>query len=214
MNLNLIKEKVTLYVNAFKKIECSKLTKYHKSPNRDLNFYIKGTCGIETAIMNVHFGLDTKDHVGWITRAKKIFEDNSKLFEETLKANKKIFILGGSLGAAVGAYLVNELLSQFPNKRKFIFGVFIASPKSVNRTIERNIHNNVITVLNPKDIITYVPVGDKYVVPGKIFSLRNNKFYNGFNLYKKASKKTFTIPMLLPYHLVTNYLSLILSAST
>lgn len=203
-SLKLIKQKINIYTAIFKSISCSSLVKYSTSGTKDLNFYIKGTCNLETSLINIDFG-KTTDHIGWLKKANVLFYTYKQLFQKTLDEDKKIFILGGSLGAAVGSYLIDILLKNFPLKKQSIHGIFIASPKSVSINVNKRIQNNVLNILDYNDIITYVPYSVKYMIPGKIYCLRTKKFYKNFLLYKKSIEKLYIVPSLIPYHFVTNY---------
>lgn len=214
-DMKLMKRKFLTYSKIFDSIDCSKLTK-NTDKNTELNFYIKGTCNINTILSNLNIGVRNNYHKGWLNMANIIFTENKKLFESAIKKNKKIFIIGISLGAAVGTYLISLILDLYTKFKKnpelHLSGFFMASPRSTSKKQAEKLHPYIYNLLHLRDIITYLPLGS-LVIPGSIISINNNdKLISFFNYleYSKYLKKQIKIKYsFYPHHFLSNYIKII-----
>lgn len=214
--LSIIKEKVINNGNFNKQIKCGDKIKIVNDPT-ELNIYIKGTCGFETAYIDVKIGLISKDHKGWCEYADKIYKENLSLFTDSINKNKKIYIIGASLGAAVTAYLISFLLDLYDKlgKEKRLMGICIASPRCVNKIRNEKIYNYIYSIVNMLDIVTYTPPNTSLVISGRIIAIKEEEndisfiLYNTFDEYLQLSKeylkRTKLIPKAIPYHFVSYY---------
>lgn len=213
--LDIIKEKVINNGAINKKIKCGDKIKIVNN-DTELNMYVKGTCGFETAYIDINLGIKTQDHKGFCEYANKIYQENLALFTDSINKDKKIYIIGGSLGAAVAAYIVSFLLDLYNKlgKEKKLMGICIASPKSVNKIRNEKIYNYIYSVINMLDIVSYTPPGPS-VIPGRIIGIKEEnddisfKLYENYQNYlyisKEYLKRVKTIPKFIPYHFVSNY---------
>lgn len=219
----IIKRKIFIYSKIVKNVPCKDFVKYTQTKNV-LNFYIRGTCSLSTLVTDFDvrtglykniIGASVDVHHGWSTLANDIFIKHRELFIKAIKKNKTIFLVGASMGAAVCAYLTHHILSLQSSSIGVvkIQAILLCSPKSVPPRIARAIHKYSTAIINPRDAITYTPLTDSLVIPGRVIKIEDITFkatvYDNYVKYKKSIKGLNIIPNIYPSHLISHYVYLL-----
>jgi hypothetical protein len=203
--LTLIKQKM----KSITRITCKERIKIIDTPT-ELNMYVAGICDAKTAVLTANVGMSDKDHKGWCAFALTIYKENKILFEEAIQKNKKIYIIGTSMGAAVTAYIVSFLLDLYDQLKKprNVMGICTSSPRCLTMARNEKVHDYVFSIVNMLDLVTYLPLG-RLVLPGRIIAVVEDDNDISFKLYEShtayiAATKTFmkkmNIPVVSKYH--------------
>jgi len=203
--LELIKQKM----KSISRITCKERIKIIDTPT-ELNMYIAGICDAKTAVVSAKLGILATDHKGWCAFALTIYKENKILFEEAIQKNKKIYIIGTSMGAAVTAYIVAFLLDLYDHLKKprNVMGLCTSSPRCLTVARNEKVYDYVFSVVNMLDLVTYLPLG-RLVLPGRIIAVVEDDNDISFKLYEShrayiAATKTFmrkmNIPVISKYH--------------
>ena len=212
--LEIIKQKM----NSIKRIECKERIKL-TIDSKELNMYISGICDVKTAVVTSNLGISTNDHKGWCAFAHQIYKENLEKFKEAIQKNKRLYIIGTSMGAAITAYVVSFLLDLYKelNKKIKVMGICASSPRCLNSTRNARVHKYIFSIVNMLDLVTYLPLGSM-VLPGRIIAVKEENKDVSFKVYendasysvaRKEFVKRINVPVFGKYHsLSTLYIKL------
>lgn len=209
--LKLARTKVTKYHRKIDHIDCDKFVEY-KNTKSSLIFSIKGSCDIKSWITNATFGITTDYHPGWSGMAKSIILEYIDLIKDAIDKKKLIYILGYSLGAAITAYIIFYIKEKWKNVN--IKAVIFGSPRSVPNRINNVIKNNILSLVDPKDLVTYIPFISKNVIPGIIYVGKGIYFteYSDYIIHQRQHLlEQKIIPIYRIYHKLSNYINILRS---